>query len=278
MSRYGIINSHPRYAAAGAAAMLLLCLGATAAAGQADEAAQPTGWSGNLGIGAVDAATYIGSPNRRTAGVPFIELAYTTESVGSFHLGRQGATWMLPEMAGFKLGVQVAADQGRYESKHDGFLPYGDERLEGMGDVKSSAEAGVMLGYGPVSLSVRQSLGSKGHDGLVADVGIEHGMRLSERLAVSVGVSARWANEDYMQSYFGVTDAQAAASRFDAYTAGKGLNSAQASVMAEYRVTGNWYAMAGVNYSQLIGDAKDSPISEKNGSATAFMAISWKFD
>jgi outer membrane scaffolding protein for murein synthesis (MipA/OmpV family) len=274
---YCNINHRPRQLAAGITAISLLCL-AGAAAAQADEPAPPTGWSGNLGMGAVDQATYLGSPNRRTVGVPFIELSYTTEHLGSFQLGQQGAAWIFPEMAGFTVGVQLAVDPGRYERRHDGLMPYGDVRLAGMGNVKSSAEAGVLLGYGPVSLSVRQSLGSKGHEGLVADLGIEHSLQVSERLAVSASAGARWSDDDYMQSFFGVTDAQATASRFDAYSAGKGVNSAQATVMAEYQVRENWYAMLGVNYSQLLGDAKDSPISEKNGSATGFVGLTWKFD
>lgn len=269
-------NHRPRHIAAGITAITLLGLAGNAAAQQAETL--PTGWSGTLGFGAVNEATYLGSPNRRTMGVPFVELNYTTASMGSFQLGQQGAAWAFPEISGLTLAVQLAMDPGRYASKHDGFIPYGDVRLAGMGDVKNSAEAGVMAAYGPVSLSVRQSLGSKGHEGLVADLGIEHGMQVNDRLAVSVGIGARWADDDYMQSFFGVTDTQAAASRFDAYSAGKGVNSAQASVVAEYQVKGAWYAMAGVNYSQLLGDAKDSPISEKNGSATAFMGITWKFD
>ncbi len=271
-------NKRPRHLAAGITALSLLCVADMAAAQSADEPATATGWSGSLGIGTVSAATYLGSPNRRTIGVPFVELAYTSESMGRFQLGQQGAAWIFPEVAGFTVGVQLAGDPGRYERKHDDLIPYGDARLEGMSDVKSSAEAGVLVGYGPVSLSVRQSLGSKGHEGLVADVGVEHGVQINDRLAMSVGVGARWADDDYMKSFFGVTEAQAQASRFDAYTAGKGINSAEASAMAEYRVKGAWYMMARVNYSQLLGDAKDSPISEENGSATGFLGVTRKFD
>lgn len=272
------LNSRSRNLTAGLAAgittLSLFALASTAA--RADET--PTGWSSRVGFGTVSEATYLGSPNRREMAVPFVELAYTTANRGSFQLGQQGAAWIFPEVAGFTYGVQLAFDQGRYERKHDGFMPYGDVRLAGMGDVKGSAEAGAIVGYGPVSLSVRQSLGSKGHGGLVADLGLEHSMQVTDRLGVSVSAGARWADEDYMQSFFGVTDAQALASRFDAYTAGKGVNSAQAGVMAEYRVHRNWYAMAGANYSRLLGDAKDSPISEKNGSVTGFLGVTWKFD
>jgi outer membrane protein len=270
--------SNRRQHVAGVTALTLLGVAATAAAQQAAEAGLTTGWSGTLGLGAVNEATYLGSPKRRTMGVPFVELNYTTANAGSFQLGQKGAAWILPQMAGFTVGAQLAMDQGRYEKKHDGFMPYGDTRLAGMGDVKSSAEPGVLVGYGPVSVSVRHAVGSKGHEGLVADFGVEHGVQLNSRLALSFSAGARWADAHYMQSFFGVTDTQAAASRFDAYDAGKGFSSTEASVTAEYRLVGRWHAMAGVSFSRLLGDAKDSPISEKNGSTTGFVGLTWKFD
>lgn len=270
------IHNRPRRFVAGITAISLLGLAATAGAQEAE--APATGWSGSLGVGAVNEATYLGSPNRRTMAVPFVELNYTTENLGSFMLGQQGLAWVFPQIGGFTVGAQLAMDQGRYTRKHDGFIPYGDTRLAGMDEVKSSAEAGVMVGYGPVSLSVRQSIGSKGHEGLVADLGVESSLQYNESFGMSFSLGARWADENYMQSFFGVTNAEAAASRFDAFTAGAGVGSGTASVMAQYHLKGSWYALAGVNYTQLLGDAKKSPISEKNGSVTGFAGITWNFD
>jgi outer membrane scaffolding protein for murein synthesis (MipA/OmpV family) len=276
------VNFNPcnrsRSIVAGITALTMFSVAGAAAAETAPEVAVPTGWSGSLGSGVASQATYLGSPNRRTNAIPMVELSWTTAHYGSFQLGQQGAGWIFPQLSGLTVGVMVVPDGGRYEARHNGLVPYGDKRLEGMGDVKSSPEAGVTLGYGPLSVSVRQGLSAKGHDGLVVDIGAEHGMQVTPRLGLSVGVGARWSDGHYMQSYFGVTDEQAAASRFEAYSAGKGFNSAQATVSAQFRLMGSWAAMAGVNYSRLLGDAKDSPIAEKDGSASVFAGLTWNFD
>ena len=59
--------------------------------------------------------------------------------------------------------------------------------------------------------------------GAQADLIAEFPWSLSDRLNLHFAVGATWADSDYMQAYFGVTPAQATATKFSVYTPKSGL-------------------------------------------------------
>jgi outer membrane scaffolding protein for murein synthesis (MipA/OmpV family) len=100
---------------------------------------------------------------------------------------------------------------------------------------------------------------------------------VSDRLNLRFAVGATWANRDYMQTYFGVTAAQAQATSFAVYTPKSGCRKVEASVGAEYALVSNWKLQANVSFSQLGDGAAASPIVGRRNGASAALGMAYAF-
>jgi MipA family protein len=240
---------------------------------------EPTyGLSGRIGLGVATVPTYEGSPNRRTLAGPELTLSYRSRDWGTVELGQRGLIWNAVESGGFRLGLVAQFDLGRKDKDTTTLNPTpGDKRLAGMGNVRASTEAGVGVGYGPVMLVARQSLGERGHRGAQADLTVEIPWSLSDRIGLRFALGATWADRDYMQAYFGVTAAQAQATSFSVYTPKSGLRKFDASVGAEYAIASSWKLQANVGVTALSDDAAASPLVGRRNGASAALAVAYEF-
>ena len=100
---------------------------------------------------------------------------------------------------------------------------------------------------------------------------------LSDRLGLRVALGATWANRDYMQTYFGVTAAQAQATSFSVYTPKSGCRKVDASVGAEYAIAPSWKLQANVGFTRLGDDAAASPLVGRRNGASAALAVAYEF-
>jgi MipA family protein len=275
LNRKRISNSSVVLQAMVCAAALVHLLPASA---QGNSEAKSYGLSGSLGVGVVSTATYEGSPNRRTFGGPDLSVSYRTKNWGSVELGQSGLVWQALDVGDFKLGLAAAMDPGRKTKESSAADPTpGDKRLAGMGDVRASAEAGVLLGYGPLSLLARKSVGDRGHKGAQVDLRAEFPFALTDTVGLRFGASAIWADKHYMQTYFGVTPVQARASGYRAYTPKAGVRKFETNIGAEYTFAKNWKLQGAVVWSTLAGDAEDSPLVARKSSSTAAASIAYVF-
>ena len=117
----------------------------------------------------------------------------------------------------------------------------------------------------------------RGHGGTHAELGIEIPWGIAESMTLSFSPSVLWADNKYTQTYFGVTSAQAARTKFKAYNAKGGVRSVGFAVGLNYQFDKNWSADAGVSYRQLQGSAAKSPIIEKKGQASAVLGVGYAF-
>jgi MipA family protein len=226
------------------------------------------GLSGRIGLNVVTMPTYEGSPNTRTLAGPDLTLSYRSREWGTVEFGQRGLFWSAIEAGQLGFGLVAQFDPGRKDEDTSGLDPTpGDKRLAGMGRVKSSTEAGVRIGYGPVALVARQSLSERGTKGAQVDMTVEHAWSLSDRLGLRFALGATWADSDYMQAYFGVTPAQAQATSFSVYTPKSGLRKVEASVGAEYAVAPKWTLQASLSISRLGDVVAQSPLVGRLGTA-----------
>ena len=86
-----------------------------------------------------------------------------------------------------------------------------------------------------------------------------------DNLLVFVGPTVTWADDDYMQSYFGVTAAQARTSGYRAYSAGGGIKDVGVSMFVVSQISDHWVMSGLVGYSRLMEDAADSPLVAQQG-------------
>jgi MipA family protein len=236
------------------------------------------GLSGRIGLGVATVPTYEGSPNRRTLAGPDLTLSYRSRDWGSVEFGQRGLIWNAVEAGRFRFALVAQFDPGRKDRDTSALNPTpGDKRLAGMGNVQSSTEAGVGVGWGPVMVVARQSLSERGAKGAQVDMTVEFPWSLSDRFGLRFAVGATWADRDTMQTYFGVTAAQAQATTFSVYTPASGCRKVDASVSAEYAMATSWKLQANVGFSRLGDDAAASPLVGRRNGASAALGVAYAF-
>lgn len=220
-----------------------------------------------LGAGAMVGPDYEGSDDYDIAPVPVVEIAYkdrlrltTKDGPGIF------ATPYRYEDFSVELGVRYEA--GRDQDDNDA--------LRGLGDLDVGAVAVGRLSYefGPLEAGLEVARDLTGdRDGTAVTAELTYGVTLLEdRLHLGVAPHVTWASEDYMDNTFGISAAQSAASvrGLAQHNAGAGLKDAGLSLNLGYQITENITAFGGAQYSRLLGDAADSPLVDREGSANQF--------
>ena len=226
----------------------------------------PYGLSGRIGMSAVTTPTYEGSAKRRTLAAPDLTLSYRSREWGTVEFGQRGLAWNPFDADPFRFSLVAQFDLGRKDKNSSSIDPTpGDDRLAGMGRIKSSTEVGIGIGYGPLQLVARQALGDRGAKGAQVDMSAEIPWSVSDRLNLRFAVGATWANRDYMQTYFGVTQAQSSATSFSVYTPKAGCRKVEASLGADYALAPQWKLQANLAVSQLGDVAAASPLVGKSG-------------
>jgi len=141
-----------------------------------------------------------------------------------------------------------------------------------VGNVGFTVEAGGFVELYPMeNFRLRGELrkGIGGHDGLTGDIGADLVLRDTDSYIFSIGPRARWADNDYHDSYFGVP-AGLPTPGFTAYNPGGGFYAVGAVAGYTQRLSRNWGLYGYAGYDRLIGDAADSPIVRVNGSRDQF--------
>jgi outer membrane protein len=147
-------------------------------------------------------------------------------------------------------------------------------------DIDGTLELGVFAAYEAVSnddprdrwlLSggIAQDVGGV-HEGQTAWVSARKWMPLTQYGALGISIGATYGSSDYMGTYFSVTPDGAASSGLNTFSAGSGVRDVRASLIYIQPISREWQLGAGVIYSQLIGDAKDSPVTAERGSSGQF--------
>ncbi len=236
------------------------------------------GLSGRIGLGLATVPTYEGSPNRRTVAGPDLTLSYRSRDWGTVEFGPRGLFWNAVENGPFRFALVAQFDPGRKDRDTSTLNPTpGDKRLAGMGSVSSATEAGLGIGYGPLMVVARQSLSDRGPKGAQVDMTVEMPWSVSDRLGLRFAVGATWANRDYMQTYFGVTSAQAQATSFPVYTPKSGCRKVEASVGAEYALASSWKLQANIGFARLGDLAAASPLVGRRNGTSAALSVAYEF-
>ena len=137
--------------------------------------------------------------------------------------------------------------------------------LTGTNTIDWALELGLGAGFRTENFRAFAELrqGFNGHSSQVGQLGVDAIVYPTDKLELSFGPRAGFAADDYMDTYFGVTAAEAAASggRLTAYNPGAGFKSVGLSAEAIYGFTDNVKLHLRGGYDRLVGDAADSPIA-----------------
>lgn len=235
---------------------------------------QPNAWSVRLGAGMVVNPAYPGSESIQIMPVPMLDIAYrpALPLLDTVFLNMPDGLGVIAYRGGpFSIGASVGLALGRDQDVA--------ARLHGMGDIESAARASAFVradfGRFGLSLQVNRALGDQ--EGTTLALGATLRQPIGDRLMLMGRVEAIWADGDSMQQWFGVTAQQARRSRFAAYDAGSGLRSVGATLTGIYRLSDNWSLNATIGVSQLLGDAADSPITQRATQPFGMLGIGYRF-
>lgn len=169
------------------------------------------------------------------------------------------------------LGLRV--DSGRNESA--------SPALAGMGDVKRTIRAriggtwkfkpGWRFGAGWTI----DAFGRGG--GNILETKLEHDWRISPRLELTTGTALSVAGPRYMQTYFGVTAEQAARTGYPVYEPGSSVRDVQVYTTLRVEIAQDWVGLVGVGYNRVLGQAADSPLTQRAGAITLTGGLGWRF-
>lgn len=228
-----------------------------------------TGWNYEAGAGVMYGPAYEGSDKYKAMPLPNFSVDYEDglffanvfDGIGSYPI--QGEDYKLGASVGFAFGRDEKDDR---------------KNLRGMGDIDMSPTANLMgeYSFGPIQLSGKLSQGNEDY-GMTAEFDIGTMFPVSDGLMLMGKVGTTWADEDHMNSYFGVSGIQAVRSGYGRYQAESGIKSFGVDIGGFYAVTEDIDLMVMMSADQLVGDAADSPITKEDFQPSVFTAISYKF-
>ncbi|MCL3881281.1 MipA/OmpV family protein [Marivita sp. GX14005] len=138
------------------------------------------------------------------------------------------------------------------------------DELAGLDDIDATVELGVSVRYGLENFAafgtVRRGFG--GHEGWVGEIGADVIARPSDRWRLSVGPRLLFGDDEYSDTYFGVTPSESSAA-LAAYDPDGGLVSAGVEFGARYQINDVWGVEGAVTWDAFQNDALDSPIVEQ---------------
>jgi outer membrane protein len=153
-----------------------------------------------------------------------------------------------------------------------------DGDYAGLPEVGRAFEAGVMANLWATDwfrLHASVMRGLTGNSGWVADVSADLAFRRGPG-TIGFGPRVGFGNQDYMHTYFGLTDAEAAANPavsrlgLGGYAPGGGLRYVGAGFTGAWRWTPHWRSTANFYYHRLGDIGSDSPIVKALGSPHEF--------
>lgn len=225
---------------------------------------------GSVGMGLAYLPKYMGAKDAGLRPLPLLEYRWSN---GLFAGTGNGIGVNFGGSGPAQFGARLTVDIGRKEDD--------DDHLAGLGDIKVRPELGLFFNYEiarglQATSSLRYGSGDQ-KNGLVADLGLSYAYPVSPSWMLGVGVAASWVNEDYMQSYFGVTQAQAGRSGLARYSPKAGGRDARANLALTYSYSPRLGVSFGLTAGQLLSEAKRSPLVQQSSSVSGFAGVTYLF-
>ena len=227
-------------------------------------------WRVDAGMGAAALPLYEGSSHYHLVPAPAFDIRY--RDIAFLSTG-DGLGVNLLRGDTYRAGVALGYDLGRNAHLSG--------RLNGLGNVEAAPEARVFAEMAVlpfiVNFDLRRAIG--GHEGVIGDFGAYMPVIGREDLVVFIGPSLTLANGRYMQSYFGVSTAQAAGStaHFPVYHAEGGLKNFGFGVSAIYHLTEHLFLDSDMTLERLLDSAANSPIVQEKTQLGVSVVLGYEF-
>ena len=152
-----------------------------------------------------------------------------------------------------------------------------DNRVDRMKDVSDANEFGIWGGIdwqGWLLLFGILADTGNAYEGSYATLKGGYNWRISEKFVFTMGASTTYADDDYMQTYFGVNRQDSARSGLDRYDADEGIKDVALDLGANWSFAQRWDLRGVLQVKQLVGDANDdSPVVDEGSETQLFTAV-----
>lgn len=223
-------------------------------------------WKVTVGGGIATTPRYEGAAKNRLRAVPLLEI-----DNGHFFVSTtRGLGYNFSDDKATQFGLRMSWSPYRRQTA--------DPHLNGLGDLGYGIEAGAFYNTHFDQWYVASSA-AVGNHGAHVDLGGGYELQLSPTDQLRTGVELTWANNKYMQTYFGVTAAQSAASGgvLPAYTPNSGIKDYALKANWTHAYNKEWFSNAGVTVKQLTSSAKNSPVTQRQTATSASFVVGYRF-
>ncbi|MCK5487338.1 MAG: MipA/OmpV family protein [Desulfobacterales bacterium] len=217
---------------------------------------------GGIGI----APDYEGSSDYQAVPVPFADIKF--------------GNGMYVKLLGLNLRANlIPSDMWRLGPMYN-YRPERDNvdnnAVDDMKEVSDANELGIFGGFEYNNWFVfLEFLGDTGnaYEGWYSRLKGGYNWMINNSWALSIGASTTYADDDYMQTYFGVSAGDSARSGLNRYNADSGIKDVGINLAVNWIITQSWSAKGITSYTQLVGDADDgSPVVDEGSEGQFFGA------
>ena len=218
--------------------------------------AQDTYLAVGLGIGA--APDYEGSEDYQAVPLPYAQVRWSNHMSINW-LGNKVKANLIPSPI-WRGGVV-----GEYIAERD---DVDNDRVDDLEDVDSSIMFGGFFGfqYQNWSADIEAMVDvADGNDGNLIRLNAGYRIPIDQTWNLSLGAFTTWADDDYMEAYFGIDGADSARSGLSRFNADSGFKDVGLNLAASFKPWRHWGLMGLISYKRLLNDAEDSPVVDDEG-------------
>ena len=226
--------------------------------------AEKTRWV-TLGIGLAAVPDYEGSEDYKGVPVPIVRVDWRSRRY--------------VEISGTRLRANLVSGSRRWKAGPIlGYSPGRDDvdnnRVDALRDIDDTVAGGGFVNYDAgkweTYIEFLTDVGDE-HDGSLGKFRQCYKQPLGKGRALAFNFSLTYADDDYMEAFFGIDADNAARTGLSTFEAEGGFKDVEVRVAFRHRLSDRWKLAYSLGYKRLLGDAEDSPIVDDEGAVDQFV-------
>jgi outer membrane protein len=219
----------------------------------------------SIGLGPGIAPDYEGSSDYRVVPIPFVSVRFSN-NMSIEWLANTARANLIPSRS------WMAGPVLQYIQKRDDVDNNKVDKLDSVdGSLMAGGFAGFRIDRFSLSLEAMQDI-ADGNDGAIVRLRGGYHVPISKVWSMSLNAFTTWADEDYMEAYFGINQRNSNKSGLKTFDADSGFKDVGFALPITYSPWEHWSIMGAVAYKRLLGDAADSPVVDDEGNANQFIS------